>query len=296
MLSLIEFLKQTPSPEQRVSDYISASRLNLWLRCPLAFRRRYIDGIETPTTPSLSVGKIVHDVLDGIYRCCMVGAITTADDVSQFVADAWNRAMQSEPCTFESAEQITKCQNQVADLVKAYLSETDIASETPLAVENRYEMPLVGPLTGEDFGISLVGVVDLVLDDGDGPVIIDFKTAASASQSCELQHELQLTAYSYLIRKAFGRNESELQVRQLVKTKVPKIVTYRFPPRTDEHFARFFGIVREYIEALDRGRFNYRPSWNCGICEHSSACVPISRSADYKEPKRSPAPSFAVGG
>ncbi|MGE3780785.1 MAG: PD-(D/E)XK nuclease family protein, partial [Pirellulaceae bacterium] len=40
-----------------VWDYISASRLNLWLRCPLAFRLRYIDGIVTPPTASLFLGQ-----------------------------------------------------------------------------------------------------------------------------------------------------------------------------------------------------------------------------------------------
>jgi hypothetical protein len=39
--------------------YISPSRLNLWLKCPLAFKLRYIDGVKTPTTPSLFIGKQV---------------------------------------------------------------------------------------------------------------------------------------------------------------------------------------------------------------------------------------------
>ena len=32
-------------------DYVSASRLSLWLKCGLAFRLRYVDGIKTPATP-----------------------------------------------------------------------------------------------------------------------------------------------------------------------------------------------------------------------------------------------------
>jgi hypothetical protein len=271
-LTLLEFLNETQSPEPLIWDYVSPSRLNLWMKCPLAFRRKYIDGIETPSSPSLFVGKVTHDVLDGIYRCAMVGAYTTADDVPQFVDDAWNRIIQSEPCHFDDADHETKCRNQVADLVKTYLAETDITSEKPMAVEQKYEVPLIDPLTGEDLGIPLVGVVDLVLDGEDGPIVVDFKTAASASY-CDLTHELQLTAYSYLIRETLGRDESALEVRQLVKTKTPKIVTHRFPPRTDEHFGRFFGLVREYLDALDRKVFNYRPSWNCLLCDHSGLCV-----------------------
>jgi len=269
--SLLEFLSET-KPEPLIWDYVSPSRLNLWMKCPLAFRRRYIDGEMALPTPSLFVGKVTHEVLDAIYRCAMVGAYITPSEVPAFVSDAWNRAIKAEPCIFDDDAQEEKCRNQVNDLVAAYLSEVNIAEEKPLLVERKFETGLYDPATGEDIGIPLLGVIDLVLDGEDGPVIVDFKTAASASY-CDLQHELQLTAYAYLVRAFYGYDESGLEVRQLVKTKTPKIVTHRFPPRTDEHFDRFFRLVREYLDALDRGVFNYRPSWNCGMCEHSGLCV-----------------------
>ena len=37
-----------------VWDYVSASRLNLWLKCPLAFQLRYVDGVESPVSPAAS--------------------------------------------------------------------------------------------------------------------------------------------------------------------------------------------------------------------------------------------------
>ena len=44
-------LEPSPAAEPRggVWEYISPSRLNLWLRCPLAFRLQYIDGIRMGT-------------------------------------------------------------------------------------------------------------------------------------------------------------------------------------------------------------------------------------------------------
>ena len=54
------------SIEQRRSEsdgYISPSRLNCWLKCPLSFRLRYIEGIRTPTSPSLFLGKACHSGL-----------------------------------------------------------------------------------------------------------------------------------------------------------------------------------------------------------------------------------------
>jgi hypothetical protein len=48
------------SVEKRQSgmrEYISPSRLSCWLACPLRFEFRYCDGIRTPTTPTLFVGR-----------------------------------------------------------------------------------------------------------------------------------------------------------------------------------------------------------------------------------------------
>ena len=118
---------------------------------------------------------------------------------------------------------------------------------------------------------EIVGIVDLVLQEECGHVIMDFKTS-STSSLCELQHELQLTSYAYCFREAMGQNELRCEVRQLVKTKTPKVQTHRFPMRSDEHFSRFFGLIREYLDALDKGIFNYRPGWGCSMCEHCSTC------------------------
>ncbi len=43
-----------------VRAYVSPSRLNLWLKCPLAYRLKYFDGIREPTTPALFLGKAVQ--------------------------------------------------------------------------------------------------------------------------------------------------------------------------------------------------------------------------------------------
>ena len=50
-----------------LTPYVSASRLNLWLRCPLAYRLRYIDKIPTPSTPNMFLGKMVHRGLELYY-------------------------------------------------------------------------------------------------------------------------------------------------------------------------------------------------------------------------------------
>jgi len=274
-MSIIEFMQQEQEEQQtgQVWDYVSPSRLALWMKCPLAFRRRYIEGMQSAPTPALFVGKITHSVLAHIYRMRQAGQVCEPDALPMLVADAWKFGMETEPPYFDDDAQEEKSRYQILDLVQAYLSTIPVQEEKPIAIEQRYEVPLIDPATREKLGINLVGVLDLVLNEECGQVIVDFKTSSTASIS-DLAHELQLTAYAYLFREATEGEELRSEIRQLVKTKTPKVQTHRFPRRTDEHFTRFFALVREYLDAIDRKVFNYRPSWTCNtMCEHFTACA-----------------------
>jgi putative RecB family exonuclease len=270
-MNITQFLEQEQQQNTgQIWDYVSSSRLSLWLKCPLAFRKRYIEGEQSTPSPALFVGKVVHAVLAHVYRHRIAGQVCTTDDLPIFVADAWKFCMTTEQPYFCDDREEEKCRYQILDLVTAYLTSTPVQDEHPVAIEKRYESPLITPM-GEDLGIPLVGIVDLLLEDVAGHTIIDFKTSASSSY-CELQHELQLTAYAYLFRSVAEENELCCEVRQLVKTKTPKVNVYRFPTRSDKHMNRFFDLVREYLDALDRGVFNCRPGWSCSFCEHYGSC------------------------
>ena len=56
-----------------VWDYVSVSRLNLWIRCPLAFKLRYLDGIRTRTSPALFLGQRVHHGLENLVSAPATG-------------------------------------------------------------------------------------------------------------------------------------------------------------------------------------------------------------------------------
>ncbi len=250
-----------------VWEYISPSRLSCWLVCPLKFRCRYLDGIPSPTTPSLFTGKVVHASLERWYRHRQLDLAVTPDDIARRLVESWGQVLAEEDMQFVSADQEQAIQKQAVGLVTAYLAYVPADEPRPLAVETAVEAPLVDPMTGEDLGIPLVGIMDLVLDDPAGPVITDFKTSAKRTEPLEITHEIQLTSYSYLFRHCAQRQEASLEIRSLVKTKAPKVEFHRYPARTEGHLLRLFTIIREYIDALDSGRFNYRPGFSCAFCD-----------------------------
>ena len=252
-------------------SYISPSRLNCWLKCPLAFKCRYQDGIRTPPSPSMFLGKVCHFGLEAAYRHRQLGVNLDAEQVVGKMLDGWAKLIDEESITFDSAADEQAIRQQACDLVKAYLAYAP-PDEKPLAVEVALEAPLVDPDTGEDLGMPLVGVVDLVLDYEAGPLIVDFKTAARSSEPMEISHEIQLTSYAYLLRHHNKWSESGLEIRSLIKTKQPKVEFHPYPARSEAHFRRLFAVVREYLDALDSGRFNYRPGFGCAMCDYREQC------------------------
>jgi len=248
-------------------NYISASRLAKWLMCPLAFKFQYVDGIRPPSTPSLFLGRVVHAALETYYRHRQVGVTLEPEVLASRIQETWNPMAEAESVRFADAAAEQALQRQAVDLVAAYVRQVPTDEPRPLAVEAAAEAPLVDPTTGENFGIPLVGVMDLVLDGQGGPVVVDFKTTARSSEPLEVVHELQLSCYAWLFRQVEGRPEGGLEIRSLVKTKTPKVDAHRYAARDERHFGRLFAVLRAYLDDLDAGRFVVRPGLHCGMCD-----------------------------
>ncbi|QDU74650.1 PD-(D/E)XK nuclease superfamily protein [Bremerella volcania] len=249
-------------------DYVSPTRLNTWVSCPLKFKLRYVDGIKEPTSPSLFLGKRVHAGLEFFYRQIQAGENVTSADVSQHISDSWDEAVTAEDMQFASFDDEAALKCQTIGLVGAYLDRHDSKEGFPIAVESPLECPLIEPHTGADLGTALFGFVDLILETPTGMTIVDFKTAARTSAPLEISHEVQLSCYAYAFRHVFGATEQELQIRSLIKTKTPKVETHRYPARGDAHFRRLFAVIRAYLDDLQSNRFVYRPGWTCSMCDY----------------------------
>src|SRR3954462_9447057 len=83
-------------------DYVSPSRINLWLKCPLAFRLRYVDGIWTPPSASQFIGRTVHRALENYYTHRQKSIKISPAEVSQWLGDQWEEAVDSDGVRFNS--------------------------------------------------------------------------------------------------------------------------------------------------------------------------------------------------
>jgi len=250
-----------------VVDYVSPSRLSLWLKCPLAFRLKYIDGVHLPMPPAVFLGKQVHAGIEWFYRNRQVGTPVGFEEVCRFLQRDWDRSVAVEEMRFRSVPEEAQLRSKLVELIRMYLAKVANETARPLGVETAAEAPLIDPRTGEDLGIPLVGVIDLVLKEDSGPVIIDFKTAARAQEMLELSYEIQCGCYSYLFRQTTGTIESALEIRRLVKTRTPQISFHRWPARNGSHLGRLFAVIRAYLDDLQSRRFVFRPGPLCSACD-----------------------------
>lgn len=249
-----------------VWSYVSASRLNSWLACPLKFRLKYIDGVREPPSLSLFLGKVVHHGLELHYRHRLLGEPLEAGDAARRMLAGWDELAAREEMHFASVADECRTREQAAELLLAYLRHVPSSESPPLAVEVAVETPLVDLHTGESLGLPLVGVIDLVLAELAGPLIADFKTAARATDPLEISHEIQLSCYAYLFRRTAGVTESGLEIRNIIKTKLPQIQFHRYAARDEQQFRRLFAVIRAYLDSLDAGRYVYRPGRDCSFC------------------------------
>ena len=83
----------------------------------------------------------------------------------------------------------------------------------------------------------------------------------------EITHEIQLSCYSFLFRQASSLPEEALEIRNLIKTKTPRVENHRYGPRSPAHYQRLFAVIRGYLNALDAGNYVIRPNHLCAACE-----------------------------
>ena len=91
-------MTRQPAPQRQggVWSYVSPSRLGLWIRCPLAFKFRYIDGIRSPTNANMFIGKMCHSGLETFYRHRQLGITLSAEDVAKRMVDGWDATVAEE--------------------------------------------------------------------------------------------------------------------------------------------------------------------------------------------------------
>lgn len=243
-----------------MNKFLSVTQLKMYLRCPLQYKFRYVDGIKIPPVSNLTLGKAIHSALEVNYTQKITSQTDLPlDAIKSAFSDCWDR--DEKETVFDSDEKPGNIKDEGIGLLSAYHDKVS-PTITPKIVERDFE------LTFENVVYTLKGKLDLV---DVYNIIIDHKTSKRSMSEDVAGTDIQLTCYALAYRHVFGIMEKSLRFDVMVRTKTPKI--QQLPTqRTQKDIDRFLKVLAYVCKAIETGIFYPNTGFACSNCGYGELC------------------------
>jgi len=248
----------------------SKSKLNTFIACPEKYRIGYELGIRSSkTSKTLVEGSCIHHLVEsGLLHRQNIEDVLDHSSRSFWAEHPFERCAYQDETEYMAAQALCLLQSQ------DFLEQLG-----PLQVRNielQVESQLINPITIEvDHSISLIGYIDLVLNDSDGaPYLIDLKTVARSPREGMAKIALELSMYSYLYSAPFDEPRFPnipVGLVYLIRTKQPK-VHWDESSRSLHHFVELHRICKKIAEYIEQQHFWRNPGMHCSYCDYGSLC------------------------
>lgn len=269
-------------PEVPLPRTTSASQLTSYAMCPRLYQFRYVAHAEPEfRSLALALGSAVHGAIGWWFEERLAGREPTLEGAKQIVAadllaetaEATIRWKTETPASLEAKGQA---------LVACYLAKH--GDMEVVRVEQRFEIDLFDPATGEVLPRPLLGYFDLVVADGDS--VVEIKTTSREWHPLSLERHLQVGAYTAAALVLNG--EAKIAVHTILKQKTPRVEV--LPIERQEADNAFFNHAAAAIErAILAGHFPPAPGPTCIECEFARACLAWGRPHEKRHGVRPPA-------
>lgn len=263
------------------SLYISHSQISTYLACSLKYRFRYVEKRERERLSiALPMGTAIHSAVERHYNTLMAkGAAEDPKILKDLFAENLLAQVSGAAVPVVYKKQ-TPDLGSVLEMGQQMIDAFCGAPESSIDPEKilDVELPLSARLLdadGRDTGFNLIGIIDLLIAGGTGePVVVDHKTAAAGKSQADVNADLQLTAYSYLLSSngyVLPRATVGCHMGVLRKLKKPKLEVFR-TDRTAADRNAFAKIATAVLAGIDAGVFIPTRSWMCIDCEYADTC------------------------
>ena len=248
-------------------EYISASRINLYMQCSLKYKFRYIDKLPVSFKSSgLAFGSAVHSALDWLHRERMNGNGASLERLYKIIEADWYAQKLELDIRFKDGEDEERLVLLAKEILGLYFHEP--ANEIKGA-EIPFTVPIINPSTGEKLEVNLEGFMDLIEKDG---TIVEFKTSQQTMSLEDVINSIQLTAYSYAYEVLYQKPPKVLRVVNFVKNKKPKINVLE-TGRGKSDYKRFFCLPKQVLKGIQAQVFFPRSGFWCKDCEYEEGCM-----------------------
>jgi hypothetical protein len=237
---------------------LSASSVELFVRCPEKWRRRYIDHSYEPTSYHAVLGKSVHD----------------AECQSDFEQIATGERLDTERVQDEFSDSFDLGQEQVEDWEQTSPGQIKDKGVAAIEAYDRDVAPYLDPVEGErEVRIHLDGVewtymgyVDV--ENADGTVVDRKVTGGSGYSQAQADGDLSATGY-LLARRAEGNPAESFAFHSLrhglVVPKAETVTTTRTDLQMTAFESRLYRVASEIAWRVQTGNWDYAApgTWWC---------------------------------
>jgi putative RecB family exonuclease len=258
--------------------HISYSQISTYLACSLKYQFRYVLRLSQERIGlALPFGSALHKAIERYYRALGQGKVEKAETLQELFSEILTAELTEKGRLIVFSKEIPEEKSALAmgsAMLKAFCDSIDPAREQIVAVE----LALSAMLYTEDGAptdFQLVGYIDLLVKNVQGQlIVVDHKTAARAKTQAEVDADLQMTAYAYLLaanRYVLATALVPCRFDVLRKLKNPKLEHYHTQRSADER-KRLAKIAGRVLAGIDAGVFVPHRSWMCSDCEYANAC------------------------
>lgn len=259
--------------------HISHSQIFVYLNCSLKYQFLYVK-CRPPERLSIALpfGGAIHLCEERYYRSLMdKDYLEPLNILEELFADCISLEIDhSEIPVIYKKEVPNKDSviNMGKGLLKVFYESVDLTGKEIVGVELPLSAKLYTP-EGEATELMLIGILDLLLRDQNGELlIVDHKTAVQPKSQFTVDEDMQFTAYSYLLaanKYVFPTATVNCRMDVLRKLKTPKMQQY-FTVRTAADRKRFARIASVILAGIESRIFMPQRSWMCSDCSYTEAC------------------------
>jgi len=260
--------------------HLSYSSISSYHLCPSAWKRHYIDKVQTPTAVALAFGGAFHNTIEAYIEG---KALSRDADLPALWASKWAEKLERET----SIDFGGKEPGDFIELGTRMFGKLDVSGGGANRKETAAEflskiVPMMNngkpvierkvTLSVPGVPIPVIGYIDIITVDG---VPCDFKTASRAWYKNKADDELQPTFYlAALAQMGEPVTDGKFRYYIFTKAKSPKAQILE-TSRSAGQMLWLFELIRQTWQAIEAGVFPSNPTtWKCSprFCEYYGIC------------------------
>lgn len=250
----------------KIPRAMSHTRIDKFLRCPLAYKFKYVDGKSELDSPPLRVGKAVHKCLEDYMDYIIEQDLPHDKEYMEELAYEINLPPEEWNEMFDIVTRYAENNVFDEDFDRPGIEER-VALDSNLEQCNWY---------GDD--VAFRSIVDFKeWADDETLIITDYKTNRRVPPQSSIQNNLQLEMYAWMASQCWpGANLIQVNMKY-VRYNTRHSRTIHVPTEVPDIEEKLMGYCEQIAEAEEEEEFPANVSKECSWCAFAKICP------EYKE-------------